>query len=356
MSHLLHPRLGPLREVLVLPAAVAAFVMSVVAARRAGHRPVLWARIPGGVSWARGVPILGDPSVMLLPLARLLRVPVWASSHDISPDHEEDKLMQNSRAGLRSPAQTRQMQRTSRFQAWMQRFGLRRATVVTAVSDGTRTELIRRYSLDPATTGLIRAGVDPLMYADLPAWKLPTCGWRMGYLGAAADTDMELLLRTLHSVAETNPGTSVLLFGRGFGEIDRSLLPASMSLETREAVMYHEMAHVSKSVDIWLVPLGVSGYHGWAWPLKIPMYLASGRPVVITRHPEVVSAGVLPYVFAAEPTPQAGLADGIREVFADPDEASRRAVAAQQFALAELTWDEQFADGLALLDRAVSEP
>jgi glycosyltransferase involved in cell wall biosynthesis len=342
-------RVAAIRELLVVPLIVVAFMRSVRSARREGKRPVLWSRIPGGVSWKFFIPVLGDPSFILVPIARLMKVAVWASNHDISPEHESDKINQRHAAGTVDRASDTRARRSGRVQSSIQAFALPKATCVTAVSEGTRLELIERYSLDPATTGIVRAGVDPSSYAQWEPWQRPTGRWKLGLLGASADSDIDFLLKTLRGLDPA--GFSVTLLGRGFGEMDRSLLPP-LPIELRSDVKYADLAAVASSVDVWLVPLGVHGYHRWAWPLKIPMYLASGRPVVMTDHPELASAGVAPYVYSVARDSADGLASGVAAVVADVN-ASDKAKRAREFALTSLSWDEQFSGGFALLRDAL---
>ena len=347
---------GPLRELAIIPAMAIVFVRAAFRTRRAGQQLVLWTRVPGGVSWKFGLPVIGDPSFLLFPLARALHVQVWATNHDISPEHEEDKIGQLAAIGAGDRATQRRARRSGTVQSWIQRFALKRATIVTAVSNGTRSELLRRYHLRPATTSIVRAGVDPTAYATVTPWTPPAGSWRVGYVGSAADSDSELLISTLRSLgAAGDTGVSIALMGRGFESFDLSLLPEGLHVEIRPDVRYQELALLAEDVDVWLVPLGTSGYHAWAWPLKIPMYLASGRPVVISRHPEVAAASISPYVFETDPTPSAGLAPGIRAVMADPEAARRRSASARQYALTALAWDNQFGQALALLTNARTE-
>ena len=344
---------GLIREVFLIPVVGLVIVCAALRARTLGHELVLWARVPAGVTWKWGLPILGDPSFLYFGLARRLGVHVWATNHDISPEHEADKNAQQRDVGVRNTAAFRNAVRSGRAQSLIQNFGLPRASVVTAVSDGTRAELVRRYRLRPETTGIVRAGVDPSAYAGLAPWSPPDGPWRIAYLGGAADADASLLLTTLRAIG-ANESVSVTLMGRGFDRFDRTLLPEGLDVAIRSDVRYEDLPSVAADVDVWLVPLGTTGYHAWAWPLKVPMYLASGRPVVITDHPEVTAAGVSPYVYATVPSEADGLARGLRDVFRDPDEACRRADAGRRFALTELTWDRQFEEGLRLLAKAGS--
>jgi glycosyltransferase involved in cell wall biosynthesis len=86
-------------------------------------------------------------------------------------------------------------------------------------------------------------------------------------------------------------------------------------------------------------------------PLKLYEYLAAGTPVVasaIGQLPEALGHGRWGRLVA--PGDPASLADGVRDVLADPDASLARAEQARQYAYAEHAWESRAADILRAVE------
>jgi glycosyltransferase involved in cell wall biosynthesis len=296
-------RFGAVREA-VLPVLlrVLLFVESRVAART-GRQLVFYQRVPGGVTfkWDR-LPVPTEPGCKLFGLTHRLGGLVWASMHDLSPDHEQSIARRNNYPADRA----RLVRRAGVVNERSQARALPRADLVTVVSAGMRDEVLRRYELPDDRVDILWAGI-----RDDFAVPPPRAGngrLRVGYIGAASDADLAALVDATSALADR---VELVIAGRRSpGQWQQ--LECLDHVRLIENAGYADFAAIAKDIDIWVIPFGTDPYFQLAWPLKLPMYLATGRPVVVTRTNEVMRSTYRDHLIITDPDP-ADLKSGIAQ-------------------------------------------
>lgn len=321
------------------------------AAAAAGERFCYYSKLPVGYVLKGGLfPAPNHPGALLIPWARQRGIATWAAVHDLSPEHERTML---EREGVPSPARRRRLRSQARLGELEQRLLLPRASFVSAVAPPMLRLIERRYGLDPRRLSVFWSGVEPRLVESIPAWTPPRDRpWRVGYLGSPLDVNFTLLARSLR---ELNRDDVVLRVGgdRVEAHLDqaRALYPR---LEVRSGVRYANYADFAPEVDVWALPSDDSYLRGVTWQLKVPMALASGRPVVRSEGPVVADSDLGPFMELAGCTPR-GFAEGLRRVLADPAGARARAQAARAHVLQHYPWDRLADLQLERLQRCLDE-
>jgi glycosyltransferase involved in cell wall biosynthesis len=340
------PANGLVRETLLLPAMFRVLRREARRARREGKALWLYQQVPSGVFLKGGLlPVFNNPAFFLFPAARKLGLPIWAAVHDLSPDHQMDSLLQEQRFARLNPALPAPREaiyrRMGRYSEREQRFGVRRASFITVVSEQMRRALIERYRIPEERIAVFRSGINPALVTDLPPWSPPADGcWRIGFLGSATDVNLTSLLDALAMLpARIAPArVRLVLSGRGTEKAAaQRLAAAGVEITEVPGIRYKDFARFAALVDLWVNPLGEERYFHMTWPLKVPMNLASGRPLVTTETPEVTSSGVKPFVFPAG-TSAESLAEAIAAVIGNSERARERAAAGRRFSLEKLAW------------------
>lgn len=332
------PGHGPLRRLLLGRAIRRTLRAEAARAHRANRRPVLYQRVPGGVVLKWGVlPVRSEPAWKQFRLARRLGVATWASIQDISPDQERSIVR---RKQLRGVAAAR-VQLAGTLNTRAQRRALRSADLVTVVSEGMRKVVEHRY---PARgeVRILWAGVHGPTFESLTMGSPPVHGstLRVGYLGASSDADVSMLVAAIASLAAGEKVELVIAGARAGGSWQGDAARRGVDVRFLGQARYADFAAVTAEVDAWVVPHGREPYFELAWPLKLPMYMASGLPVVITRTAEVERSPLRDLLYVVEPSAE-GVAGGLRTILEDREAAARRAQEARAAILEEYTWAEQ---------------
>lgn len=112
----------------------------------------------------------------------------------------------------------------------------------------------------------------------------------------------------------------------------------------RGRVPFSEVPQILAAADVLVLPMRDTNFNWSRWPHKCGDYMASGRPIAMTRigdMPDVIERHRIGAV--GEPTP-AGLADSIVQLLRTPaDERAAMGVRARALAENEFSWDRQFA-------------
>lgn len=329
------PAWAPAREALAVPVTLLILLVRVAQYRRV----VLFQRVAGGLALRGRLPFISEPGWLFMGLARALGAKTWASMHDLSPEHEVQGLERALRSGIDLPtAEQQRIRRQAAINDRVQRFALRRATVTTVVSESLRREIRTRYGVDDATVHVVRAGINPSMFTGLTPWTPPAGRrWTVAYVGSRYDLQLGTLLEAVGTMQD---GVELLLAGHGMDEVG-----ATQSVPCRVTdARYADFTELANEVDIWAVPLADDLYLQWSWHLKLPMNLATGRPVILTEIDELQHSGLAHHFFVAEPS-ASGIQAQLRAIIGDPLGAQRKATAAQAAAFESMTWRHQF-DGV----------
>jgi glycosyltransferase involved in cell wall biosynthesis len=223
---------------------------------------------------------------------------------------------------------------------------LRRAQAIVTVSDSTRRDLLRFFSLKTPLVETVYAGLAstfarPPDRAGLAARLAADFGLSPPYLLGVGTLEprknIGTTLRAFALLAERIPHRLVLVGGRGWKS--RGLLEEMEKGPWRDRLLYtghvreDQLPDLYAGADVFLFP---SLYEGFGSPLLEA--LACGVPVVtsnVSSLPEVAGdAGIL-----IDPGRPQEMADAVMAILTDPERRQRMIVRGRERA-AEFTWDK----------------
>lgn len=194
-------------------------------------------------------------------------------------------------------------------------------------------------------------GVDAALFAQaqsaatpVPDEALALPGPVVGYFGSVHDwIDIELI----DWLAGQRPQWSFLLVGHCATDV--SALRARPNVHLAGARPYSTLPQWAKRFDVAMIPYRLNRQVAHANPLKLREYLATGKPVVSVRNPEIDKFAGLVHVVEGR---EAFLAALDRCVAGDTAEA----IAARMAAVADQTWERRVDDVLDTVARALPHP
>jgi hypothetical protein len=334
-----------IREIGALPFAAAVILIARVQAHFTRNKVIVYHR-PGGVSWKFGfIPMLGDVGSFLIWLCNLIGVDSIASVHDVSPEHEEQSVQRRLLASDPSdPAvAARQIRMTGRANAHLQRWCLPRSTIVFATSSKHRDLLLERIPrLDRSQIHIVHPGVRPSIVPDLSRCDGRSAEWSLGVPGSLWDSDF-VLFESFLGYLPQDQRFIVRFGGRGADMVSRRIkLPQNVALEPLPTLRYAQFGQFAALVDVFV--LVWSGYSATTSPLRVPMCIQTGVPVVTTPLPDLREAGFQDLLDIVSPEPELIAAAVVRAI------ESRRAGSSALPVVP--TWDDRFETAsLALRER-----
>ncbi len=273
------------------------------------------------------------PGFVLFLFARLFNIHTWAAIHDIHPDHE----LSRARAvqGYQKKTAFRTLSR--KWQSFWTGIGqlvqTKSASFITVPSYGLRNR-INRWGVVERRVAVFPAGINISLVRSVPAWQAPTDRpWRLAYLGSPYDANLTILVKAYRELD---------LNGEGRLHIGHSFLDLPKDFDEENGIYYHEVKYAdfgsfAQLVDLWVIPYDDDPYLEIAWQLKIPMNLASGRPVIISSTAELGYWPSQQFLYSTGRDP-VRIARTIRHVMDHPDEAMARAEAGRRYVLHNLQW------------------
>lgn len=298
----------------------------------------LYLGTPRAVEVRRRVPVnlwsrLWEQAWLALSAARK-DVRLWVNVHDDWTRYRYSRTVTRN-MGLRSDGHLATLLRT--WFAYLQMaLDVRAADIVSMPSE----EFRRRHKTNFPTAEMVvwRAGVRPEL--GRMGSERPSRGkslWRIGYTGSPHDADLDLIVEAVRLSRHRDSicvvvGTSLELPAR---LSDQREVRIEVDTDTR----YADFERFAAGVDVWLVPNSGQPYLQEAWPLKIPMYMATGQPVIITRSRELAHTGLESFLEVTGTT-AVEIARTIDALLDDPEPAARRARAGRARVLAEGTWSD----------------
>jgi hypothetical protein len=170
------------------------------------------------------------------------------------------------------------------------------------------------------------AGVNPALVATIPRWQPPRGRpWRIAYLGSVSDADFSILADAVRSLS-ARYDIELLLAAQ---VKQRCRVPVIAD----EGLSYFDFARFATGVDIWAVPYGDDPYYDeMAAQLKVPVDVASGRPVAVT------TTRTLRHTVAAAGSD--GMLAALDTIMSDPAGAEARSRAAREHVLHTMTWED----------------
>ena len=166
----------------------------------------------------------------------------------------------------------------------------------------------------------------------------------VGYIGSLHEwIDLELMAW----LARARPAWTFLCVGHAATDV--SALAALPNVRLAGPQPYAELPHWARAFDVAIIPYRLNRQVANANPLKLREYLATGKPVVSVRNPEIEK-------FAR----WVRIADGREAFLAALDEAlandTPAAAAERMAAVADQTWDRRVEDVLARVVAALGQP
>ena len=107
----------------------------------------------------------------------------------------------------------------------------------------------------------------------------------LGFFGVI---DERLDYELIASLADTDPGWSIVMIGPVL-KVDQAALPSRPNLHWLGQQAYADLPAFCKGMDVCLMPFALNESTEYINPTKALEYLATGRPVVSTAVPDVVS-------------------------------------------------------------------
>lgn len=309
-------------------------------AQAAGYRPILYVKIPGGIYLRGGViPVHSNPAHLLTALARRMGYLIWSTVHDLPPEHDMAVLARRRRSGEPAAAvPARALRWAAHLGGTEARQVFRRSDLVTVVSEGMRQAVLERCSVPGERIVVATTGVNPALVEAIPAWTVPApdAPITVAYVGSPYDVEMGTLVRTAGQIAKRSGRHLVLLLSSEPGPLIP--IPAEVTVKVR-ASRYASFPEFARSVDVWLNPYAADDRYimEMGSPIKLPMYVASGRPTVATAGPYLDRDGLSEWTFPAAPSIR-GFTDATVAVLEDLPAAQERAALGRTHMLDERTW------------------
>lgn len=310
---------------------------------RAGTFYLFYSKAPTALGFLKvGIPFHENPGYFLFPLSRYLPFLPVAVIHDLEPDHS----LRIGRLGKITPRPH------PYWKAREQKFALRHALLAITVSEGLREKLKERYQFPEERCFPFLAGVRPELVRGLQPPREERSVRTLGYLGSARDTDLPGLLRTFFTLVEE--GEAIRLKVGGV-ETDRliPLVPERFRtlVEISPRVLYHQFPHFAEAVDLWVIPYPSDPYFEEAIQLKIPLTLASLRPVLVQETRALKSSEFAPWLTFF--SPDRGMKEAIRSALRTYPKLCLRAQRAQETLLRTATWEARTREWLRFVHRFV---
>jgi glycosyltransferase involved in cell wall biosynthesis len=107
----------------------------------------------------------------------------------------------------------------------------------------------------------------------------------LGYFGVV---DERLDYELLEKLADTNPGWSVVIIGP-LAKVDPNSLPVRTNLYWLGRREYQQLPNYTKAFNVCLMPFALNESTEYINPTKALEYMATGRPIVSSAVPDVVS-------------------------------------------------------------------
>lgn len=322
------------------------------AAHAAGSIPILYRKIPSDMRVVAGFAALfTDPFRRIDTFAASLGIRIWNTMHDLAPDHTLTIARRLRASGVLGLRRQFNLSMHAYWEELQQRRCLTANSILTVVSQSLKEKALRKYPLQADRIHVLRSGFRPQLLDPVSQWIPPKeRRWRVGYLGSGNDSMLAELVQALQQLKEVD----VVVGGRDVQNI-LSKVRNSENIRFVEAVRYSDFAQFAEDVDVWVVHYGDDPYLDQAWQLKIPMYMASGRPLMMTSTRELAYTGLQDLVWKTGRTVQ-DVCQTLTELMANPIQAKDRADRAQARARAEMKWSDRVTEVKEFLESLVLAP
>lgn len=161
----------------------------------------------------------------------------------------------------------------------------------------------------------------------------------VGFLGALAPQDGELLIKTMNCLLVNLPTASLLLVGNHRLSLTQVEKKSTNIIET-SFVPFEKMGQYLNACDVLVLPLADTLANRARWPSKINDYLAVGRPVVATDSgdiTEIITKHRVGMVVSHDPE---RFAEALLFILSNPEACREMGNNARKLAEGELSWSK----------------
>ena len=304
----------------------------------------LYRQIPSPIMWLFWLPIPQyQMGLFMFIVARLLGIRTCGGLEDVPPEQEE-YIISQMQSGVDSDHRvSRKLSVSGRLRSLELWLLFRFSNFTVIASEGMRELVIDRHRVRPQRIATFRASCNPDLVSGLqPHMVLPAPPWTITYTGSLADASIGMLIDSCRIVRKHGFPVQLVLAGRdNAGCLDSLLSGQDDWIHHLADTKYSSFGTVAANTDILVVSCAPNSAHmEMVWPLKIPLYLGAGRPVILTRTREVdtfISWRDICYV--CQPNAES-IAGTITEIINSPERAYKKAERAREFILQHLTWDQ----------------
>jgi glycosyltransferase involved in cell wall biosynthesis len=241
----------------------------------------------------------------------------------------------------------------------LEQIAFRLADVTIATNESYRTVAIKRGKMKPENVFVVRNGPNLARFRPVD----PDPSWRRGakhliaYLGIMGPQDgIDHAVRALGYLGERRDDWHAVFIGEG--DVLEDMRALAVELGVGERVEFagwrydDDIRTILSSADVCLAPDPPSPLNDASTMIKIPEYMAMGKPIVSYGLPESkVSAGEAA-AYAKGDTPEA-LGRCLDELLDDPERMARMGALGRERVVAELGWEHSESALLAAYGRAL---
>ena len=226
----------------------------------------------------------------------------------------------------------------------IERWNCRISDKIIAVTDGLKSMISGRFSVDKSRIIVISNGVN--IHRFHPNGRLTGTGIRLGFVGNLVNwAGVEILVRSLPLIRQHFQNVELLIVGDGQERRDLENLVQSQNVQSQVTfagkVAPQEVPDFINQCDICYVP-AIAGRNSkiGGSSLKLYEYLACGKPVIVSDIPGLDMVRTHQLGRVVPPGDVAVLASATIDLLRNPDELRTIATRARAIAEEQFTWTQ----------------
>jgi len=279
-------------------------------------------------------PVIGS----IVIACRLLNIEMWALVHDLSLEQIHFNLRRIEYNYLLSRKRKWMIMMIGYSSFLEEIILLKRASFIAAHSEGIKNYMVAKYGLSSNKIIVLRASVNPETIQRLSVIDKKELTTVM-FLGSLGDADVGLLVEAVKRARFENERINLKIVGMGDVDAFTKKYGKYNWITYEPRAKYYDFSKVVKDADILAIPYLKDPYLDLVWQLKVPMYLASGRPTIITETREIIEYLKDEKICLICPPDPDKMAKSIVKLIKNPELARQLAKRARDFVLNKLTWE-----------------
>jgi glycosyltransferase involved in cell wall biosynthesis len=235
---------------------------------------------------------------------------------------------------------------------WKDGFIAKRSDFLVATSHKLKRFIIERTHVSENKILVAYGGIDPDLFKDSSkdmariGLNLPEDKKLFGYMGLFTTLRMEKGIGTMvRALKYLDEDVMLVLVGRRDREgVDYGALAEELGVKDRCIIVdfmeFEKMIEYEQAMDILVIPYpDQPHFRNYGFPMKVYEYMAARRSIIYSKL-DLTEEGLDDCAFMFTPDDPEDLADKIKYVLANPEEAELKAMAAYQ-KISGLTWDNK---------------